>query len=824
MSILIDNQHKHSDFFNKGLKKIAEQVLKSLNHEDSELSIVFVSDHTISQLNEQYRNKKGPTNVLSFSMQEGEFSHLRQNLLGDVVISIDTVLREAEKFEVSFEDRLIFLLIHGILHLLGYDHETTDQDAIHMEQKTQELFRMIKQSPFMMAKDDAQKKMIELSKEIQRHQYLYYVASKPEISDISFDKLFDELLFLETCFPELTLPDSPTIRVGSDLDNEFKTVKHAQPMLSLDKSYTIEELLSWAKKITIKAEQSVTFVLDEKIDGVSIILTYEDGFLVQAATRGNGIEGNDVTENARTIASIPLKLTSPATLTVRGEIFIRRSVFNEIERTETTTYDSPRNLAAGAIRRKTSRETAKIPLDIFIYDIINGLNLPSDHHYELRTYLQSLGFQLNQRTYFFEQPDASFVQCIENAVQQRNQLDYEIDGLVIKVSEQTARDVLGTTGRFPRWAMAYKFESPQAVTIIQGIDIQVGRLGRITPVARLNPVRVGGAEITNATLHNQDYIDEIGIAIGDKVRISRRGDVIPAVEDVIEKNSDHHSVWQMPLNCPACKKELIRDGGHHFCENHLCPDRIKASLIHFAGKSGMDIENLGPKTIETLISLQLIQRIEDIYTFNPQALKGVEGFKDKKIAAIQKGIDDSKKRPFETVLAALGIKNLGAGLIKLLIKDGITSFNDLIDIAKNKNLDRLIEIKGIQTNIANGIIKSFQDPEILQTIDVLKSKGLECKAVQHFDSQTAMFPSMKGQRWCITGQFHNFKPRSKAGLEIEKRGGVIVSAVSKKTTHLLAGEKAGSKLTKAKSSGTKIVSEDEFLALLRTPSQTKEES
>ncbi|MBF0452016.1 MAG: NAD-dependent DNA ligase LigA [Candidatus Magnetomorum sp.] len=813
MPVLIDNQQGKPIIDMDRLEKIAQFLLTTLNHENSELSIVCVTDQVISELNEQYRNKTGPTNVLSFSMQEGEFSHLRQNMLGDVVISVDTVLREADQYNITFDHRLIFLLIHGILHLLGYDHETNEKDADHMEQKTSELFSMIEQSPLMIDQESAKKRILELTKQVQHHQNLYYINAQPEISDAAFDQRFDELLSLETLFPEFALPDSPTCRIGSDLDNAFKTVPHAKPMLSLDKCYTILELQSWAKKIINKSDQPVTFILDEKIDGISIILTYENGMLVQAATRGNGIEGNDVTDNVKTIASIPLKLEKPATLTVRGEIFIRLNVFNDIERSEGISYDSPRNLAAGAIRRKTSRETAKIPLDMFIYDIVDGIDLPSDHHYKLRDYLKSLGFQLNPQTHYFEQPDDSFCSCIEQAVKDRKDQEYEIDGLVVKISEQTVRDALGTTGRFPRWAMAYKFESPQAITHIEGIDIQLGRLGRVTPVARLKSVRVGGAEITNATLHNQDYIDEIGIAVGDQVRISRRGDVIPAVEAVLEKNLENNPVWQMPSNCPSCNTKLVRDGGHHFCVNDHCPDRQKSALIHFAGKTGMDIENLGPKTIETLISFQLIQRMEDIYTFDPEALKGLEGFKEKKIAAIQRGIEQSKKQPFETVLSALGIKNLGAGLIKLLVESGIHSFDDLIDIAAKNNMEKLVAIKGVEKNIATSIINSFQNPEILQTITALKAAGLQTAAIQK--TKTNDLPqTMRNQQWCITGQFEQFKPRSKAGEEIEKRGGKIVGSVSQKTTHLLAGEKAGSKLAKAQTLGITIVSEDVFLKSL----------
>jgi DNA ligase (NAD+) len=662
----------------------------------------------------------------------------------------------------------------------------------------------------MMQSDDIRKKMISLASQIQHHQYLYYIQAKPEISDAEFDQLFEELVNLEKLYPEQILPETPTSRVGSDLDNAFETVTHSQPVLSLDKCYSIPELQSWARKIVNKSDHPVTFILDEKLDGISIILSYTDGLLTQAATRGNGVTGNDITANAKTITAIPLKLSSPVNLTVRGEVFIRKSVFKDIERSEGTAYDSPRNLAAGAIRRKTSRETAKIPLNVFIYDIVDGTDLPSDNHYELRSYLHDLGFQLNPQTFYYEKADEQFCMCVSQAAEKRNTLDYEIDGLVIKVSEQSVRDVMGATGRFPRWAMAYKFESPQATTHIQGIDIQIGRLGRITPVARLHPVRVGGAKITNATLHNQDYIDELGVSIGDTVKISRRGDVIPAVEEVLTKHSDTLPVWKMPSHCPFCQTLLVKDGGHHFCENQACPQRQKASLIHFAGKTGMDIENLGPKTIEILIENQFIHRMEDIYTFDPDQLAGIEGFKAKKIAAIKRGIAESKNRPFETVLAALGIKNLGIGMIKLLVHSGIDSFDTLIDIAKNNRIDTLKAIKGVRENIAGSMIQSFNNQDLLQTIDRLKEVGLET-ASKKIAPTESISQSMKNQRWCITGQFDNFKPRSKAGEEIEKRGGIVVGSVSKKTTHLLAGEKSGSKLKKAQALGVAVVSEDEFL-------------
>ena len=663
-----------------------------------------------------------------------------------------------------------------------------------------------------MDKKLVEQRMIELCDQIARHEFLYYVKAKPEISDQEFDLMFNRLLELEKQYPDLVVKHSPSKRVGSDLDNLFPEITHTIPILSLDKCYSIEELMAWIIKIQNKVNQKLTFSAEEKMDGVSVILSYNDGILYQAATRGNGLIGNDITQNVMTIPSIPLKLTNPVTLTVRGEIFIQKSDFQKLKQSDDNSYDSPRNLSAGALRRKNSKETAKIPLQSFIYEGISGEFDASWTHESILSYLQSLGFKTNPSTHFFQDDPNQWHSYIQQVIQTRNKLNYDIDGLVIKINEINPRQILGATDRFPRWAIAFKFSAPEAVTIIEDITCQIGRLGRITPVARLKPIHLNNATITNATLHNQEYIDALDIAIGDSVMVSRRGDVIPAIERVIEKNNSQTLAWKMPDQCISCHSPLIKDGAHHFCPNENCPERLAASLIHFVGKTGMDIENLGPQTIRLLIDQKMVRTPQDIYSLNYDQLVGLPGFGEKKIALLKQGIENSKKQPFETVLAAIGIKELGKATIKLLIDSGITSIDQFIRIATENDISSLIHIKGISTTIAHHIISSIQSPALLQTIDAFRRIGLSLKTEKSKEFQLSDI--MKNQKWCITGSFNHFKPRDLAAHEIEKRGGTIVNSVSSKTTHLLVGDNPGSKYTKAKQLNIQVINEQEFLSLI----------
>lgn len=652
----------------------------------------------------------------------------------------------------------------------------------------------------------------ELSSLLRKYQHEYYVSSRPSVSDAEYDRLFDELLELEKQYPDLAQADSPTRRVGSDLSSGFAEVEHSVPVLSLDKTHSPEELAAWVMK-TEKNCGGGEFVAEEKIDGVSIVLTYRKGVLVLGATRGNGYVGNDVTANVMTVKSIPHRLSEPVDITVRGEIYLPLSSFAEVNDRLEVPYANPRNLASGTLRRIKSREAGEIPLESFIYEgfLEGGSGFAT--HRETLDYLKKLGFRVNDRTAFFSVGNTEEIRkYIEKERDERRGLGYEIDGLVIKLNDMRLREGLGYTGHHPRWAIAFKFEAPEGTSVIRDIDIQVGRTGRITPVARIEPVLVGGSTVSNVTLHNQDYVDMLELAVGDKVCISKRGDVIPAVESVLEKNETGNGVWKMPALCPVCGTELIQEGSHHFCPNRSCIARVKGQLVFFASVGQMDIETLGKETIEFMIDNGFIGRLSDIYTFDYGKLENYPGFGEKKIALIRKGIEKSKGTEYMKVLPALGIPEIGGKVSEILIKGGVNTVEKLLDIAQRKDYGFLTSLDGIGDRTAEIIVREFSDPRLIEEIRVLKEAGLQFAQTEAADRK--INDSMAGQSWCITGSFVNFRPRTLAGAEIEARGGRVVSSVTGKTTHLLAGAEPGSKLDKAMAGGVQIVNEQEFLKLL----------
>ncbi|MBI9102129.1 MAG: NAD-dependent DNA ligase LigA [Spirochaetales bacterium] len=664
---------------------------------------------------------------------------------------------------------------------------------------------------------EAEKEIDRLSELLRKYQYEYYVLTRPTVSDLEYDRLFDLLTNLEKKFPALVKGDSPSMRVGSDLGSDLPESTHSIPVLSLDKAYSSEEVIGWMEKIRKNNRSDLSFYIEEKIDGISMVLYYRDGILERAVTRGNGFVGNDVTANVKTIGSIPLRLPRPYTMAVRGEVYLPLDKFSEINKGMEVPYANPRNLAAGTIRRKKSSEVASVPLDCFIYEGFleesEGLTLPVTHK-EVLDELELSGFRLNPRNHIFTPEDTSdnIRKFLDSETEDRSELGYEIDGLVIKINELDIREELGYTGHHPRWALAYKFESPQGETTLLSITIQVGRTGRITPVARVEPVLIGGSTISNVTLHNQDYINLLELAVGDRVTVSKRGDVIPAVESVVEKNEDNYPVWKIPDKCPVCGAELTLKGAHNFCPNPSCPDQVRGRLFFFVGKGQMDIENLGPETVDTLMSEGLIQDIQDLFTFDPAALEGLAGFKEKKIKAIKEGIAKSLNRPFKTVLASLGIPELGSRSAELLIEGGFRSMDSLLDAADKNDIEALVNIDGVGEVTAGIIVSELNKPEVRKRIDGLRSAGLQFYAPEEEASTEPQI--FEGQTWCVTGSFEAFKPRSLAVEEIKKRGGKSVSSVTGKTTHLLAGESAGSKLKKARENGAEIVDEAAFLSLI----------
>jgi len=676
---------------------------------------------------------------------------------------------------------------------------------------------------------DYRKHMEFLAGELLRHQHRYHVLARPEISDAEYDCLLDELLLLEKRFPQFASPNSPSRRIGSDLDNAFPERPHTVPVLSLDKLYQPEELEQWLLKTAAAAGGSVGFAIEEKIDGASIVLYYDRGELQHALTRGNGLLGNDVSDNVRTISQVPLRIAEPSRLAVRGEIYIKRDDFERYNSGVAEKYANPRNLAAGSLRNLKSALAARVPLNIFVYEGFFSNEFSRDH-LEILQRLRELGFRVNPHLGFFSDDEgkrrraqhlfpgitAAPVAAVEEYLRQqaatRAEVPYDIDGLVVKVVELDVRQELGTTAHHPRWAMAYKFDSPQGRTALLDVQVQVGRNGRVTPVALLRPVELSGSTVTRATLHNQDYIDMLELGIGDEISISKRGDVIPAVEEVLEKSEQHPDIYKLPSQCPFCQLPLVKEGAHHFCKNEACPERRRRALSYFCAKDQMDIETLGERTIAFLFARGWVQSIPDIYSFDYNLLAGEEGFKEKKIARIRASVDSSKSRPFVRVLAALGFEGVAAAVAADLIAHGFGTIDKIIAAAQKNDWEIFAAIEGIGETTARLLINHFSKPENLQLIARLKEAGLkfqaESPAVEWIDD------SFAGQTWVITGSFAKFTPRSLAAAEIEKRGGKVSENVSARTTHLLAGTNPGSKLAKAQKLGITIVDEMGFLELI----------
>ncbi len=699
-----------------------------------------------------------------------------------------------------------------------------------------------------MEKDEAKKRIEQLIKIIEHHNYLYYVENKPEISDTEYDILFDELSLLEKKFPEFSYPYSPTKRVGSDLSNKFEKVNHEIPVLSLDKAYSKTEIIDWINKILEDFPYS-SFSLQEKFDGVSIVLYYKDGELFKAVSRGDGFVGNDITENCRTIKSIPLLLDKKIDVAVRGEVYIEKKDFENLN--VSNEYANPRNFAAGTLNRIKSSDVAKIPLKFFAYDAVFK-NYDKDN--DLLKFIVDLGFSVSKNTTFLfnnknlkinpkKQKDESLFEetqeqrendlvltdslvfkaedlsnipkLIDYFSKIRAELPYQIDGLVFKVNEFKSREKLGYTGHHPRWAIAYKFEAPKAQTVVEDVIWQVGRGGRITPVAKLNPVSIAGSTVSRATLHNIDYIKMLELSIGDTVSISKRGDIIPAVEEVLEK-SDNPKKIEVPTFCPSCGTKIKLDGSIAFCENENCKSRIVESIKYFASRDCMNIENLGEETIDLLFDNGLIKDIPDLYKLDYSILLKFEGFADKKINLIKDGIEKSKQNDFETLLYSLGFKEVGKQTVKLLIKAGFDSAKKLIETSIKKDTSIFSSISGIGEKTAKLFIEHFSSDKFINLMKEFEKIGfsLETKS-----KDTNIQKIFEGTSWCITGTLRNFANRELAENEIEKRGGKILSSVSSKLTYLVVGENPGSKLGRAKQLNVTIIDENSFIQMLKNSNQ-----
>ena len=660
----------------------------------------------------------------------------------------------------------------------------------------------------------AKKEAEKLRKEISCHNYQYHVLNRPVISDYKYDQLYKRLEELERQFPKLITPDSPTQRIGGKPLKEFMTVEHEIKMLSLDNTYSEREVREFDKRVKKGLGKDAKYEVTLKVDGVAVALHYQDGRFVLGATRGDGIHGDDITQNLRTIKAIPLRVLtddrSLINIEVRGEVFLSKRTFRKLnqEREEKgePIFANPRNAAAGALKLLDSREVAKRGLDIFIHTIpkMPGPNYLS--HAQTLKKLGASGFRII--------PNMKPCDTIEEVLDyihewqsKRDNLEYEVDGLVIKVDSFRDREILGYTIKSPRWAIAYKYQAKQAITKLNDIQLQVGRTGRVTPVAILEPVHLSGTTISRATLHNEDEIKRKGIRIGDYVIIEKGGEVIPKVLGVVKsKRSGKEKPFVFPKTCPVCGEKIYRlpDEADWRCVNSSCSAQIKASILHFASRQAMDIEGLGYVLVNKLVDLGLVKSFDDIYELDVKTVADLERMGDKSAQNLIDAIQKSKKKDFVNVLYALGIPNIGINASNLLVNEFKT-----IDNIIRAEVENFSEITGIGEVLAHSIVNYFKGAKNLRLIENLKKTGLKFIT----DKEIAVQP-LKGKTFAFTGELKSMS-REEAQAMVRRLGGHPTSSVSKTTDFVVIGSEPGSKYNKAKKLGVKIITEQEFLKLIR---------
>jgi DNA ligase (NAD+) len=657
--------------------------------------------------------------------------------------------------------------------------------------------------------NEAKLRIKQLTKEINMHNHSYHVLDNPVISDYEYDKLMKELLKLEESHPELKQSDSPTQRVGGEVLKGFKEVLHKTTKLSLGNVFDESDIREFDNRIRKSISDEVEYVLELKIDGLTVVLNYEDGKLVQGATRGDGVRGEEITANLKTIKSIPLSIADEVDLEVRGEVYMPKKAFEALnvrrEEMEEPIFANPRNAAAGSLRQLDTKLTAERPLDIFVFNLETIDNKEFDTHVEALQYLREQGFKVSPFIDTFKSAEELIGQC-KLWADKRGELPFEIDGLVIKVNSLEQRERLGNTAKSPRWAAAYKFPPEKKKTKVKDIVVQVGRTGAITPTAEFEPVRLAGSVISRATLHNEDFIVEKDIRIGDTVFIQKAGDVIPEVVEVVFDDRDGSEIiFNMPSLCPACGSEAIREPGESAikCVNMSCPAQIRRSLFHFVSRDAMNIDGMGPQIITLLMDKNFIVNAADIYTLKDkvQELIELERMGEKSVANMLDAIEASKQNPLERLIFALGIKMIGQRAAKLLAE----SFDDIYEL-EAASFERLITIPEIGEKMAVSIIRFFQQEQNTELIKRLEVLGLNMKSIKKNIEEKEQF---KGKTFVLTGSLSSFS-RDEAKAYIEGFGGKVSSSVSKKTDFVLAGEEAGSKLVKAQELGVSIIDEETF--------------
>jgi len=671
-----------------------------------------------------------------------------------------------------------------------------------------------------MTASEAKEKIQQLTQVINQHNYNYYVLSNPTVSDYDFDMLLEQLIKLEQEFPEFADENSPTKRVGGDITKEFETVKHKYPMLSLGNSYSKEEIADFETRIKKLVEDEIEYVCELKYDGVAIGITYVDGKLTRALTRGDGSQGDDITTNVKTIKSIPLQLMGndyPKEFEIRGEIFLPKAVFEELNREREEIgeqlYANARNTASGTIKMQDSAVVAQRKLDSYLYFVL-GENLPFKKHYESIETAGKWGFKV---------PSAkdNFIKKCKNIDEifdfinywdkKRNELDFDIDGVVIKVNNYRQQEEMGFTAKSPKWAIAYKFKAEQVKTKLLEITYQVGRTGAITPVANLQPVLLAGTTVKRASLHNADQIEKLDIREGDWVFVEKGGEIIPKIVGVEMIQRDIFSQHtQYITHCPECNTKLERTEGDakHFCPNEWgCPPQIKGKMQHFISRKAMNIDGLGEETIEQLYNAGLAKNIVDLYQLQIDQLLPLERMAEKSVNNLLKGLEDSKKVPFERVLFAVGIRYVGETVAKKLARH----FKN-IDAIMQASFEELIAADEIGDKIAESIIQFFSVEENKQMILELKNMGLQFSLSEQQLENTS--DKLAGLTFVVSGVFSLFSRDELKNL-IEQNGGKVSGSISKKTNYIVAGENMGpSKLEKATELGVVIIDEKEFSGML----------
>ena len=658
--------------------------------------------------------------------------------------------------------------------------------------------------------ENARKSAEELRKKLNYHAKKYYEEDNPEITDYEYDMMLRELEGIELAYPELVTEDSPTQRVGGAALNKFTPVTHEVPMESLHDSFSEEELFDFDRKVR-EVVPKVSYVVEPKFDGLSVSLEYRNGIFVRGSTRGDGSVGEDVTENLRTIKTIPKKLTRAVPfLEVRGEVYMSNESFLKLlerqELNEEKPFKNPRNAAAGSLRQKDSRITAQRELDIYVFNIQQIEGVVLNTHKESLDYLTELGFHTPPFYNCYDDMD-DVVKEIQRIGKQRGGFSFPVDGAVIKVNAFYDRELIGSTSKFPKWAEAFKYPPEEKETALLDIEINVGRTGVLTPTGLFEPVLLAGTTVSRATLHNEDFIKEKDIRIGDTVVLRKAGEIIPEVVSVKAHKPDSKP-YQMPEHCPSCGSKVQREPGEAAlrCDNTQCPAQLLRHLIHFVSRDAMDMEGLGPAVLEQLVAHQLVSSPVDLYSLNKEALVDLERMGEKSAENLLNAVEKSKGNDFYRFIYALGIRHIGLRAAKLLTQRFPT-----IDQILKATPEEIAAIDGFGQIMAESAAYYFSLPETRTLIDSFRTKGVNLESFEKEENKDLRF---SGKTFVLTGALPTYT-RAEAGKMIEDRGGKVSSSVSKKTSFVLAGEEAGSKLTKAQKLGVPVISEEEFLAMLQ---------